>query len=229
MNEIVKGISTAPLATIFVIAGVIFLFVAVVGSISGKIEPSIKARIISGIFGLAFIGIGLAIHFSQKETYPETWSAEISPQAKPSESSESPHSPALSATKSTGEAIVSSPSTETKQSTTVATPAPTELIEAGCSFRAEQIEGEPGSTSLVACPVGCDVDSAVLYGSDVYTSHSYLCVAAIHAGLISAQQGGSVGVIIEHGRPAYRGSTRNKVTSYDYGKFSGSFRLIPAK
>ena len=229
MNEIVKGISTAPLATIFVIAGVIFLFVGIVGNISGKIEPSSKARIISGIFGLAFIGIGLGIHFSQKQVSAETLSAEISPQKNPSESAELPHPPAISVTKSTGEAIVSTPSTEIKPSTTVATLASTEVIEAGCSFRADQIEGEPGSTNIVACPAGCDADSAVLYGSDVYTSHSYICVAAIHAGLISAQQGGSVGVIIEHGRPAYRGSTRNKVRSYDYGKFGGSFRLSPAK
>jgi hypothetical protein len=48
MDEIVKGIFTAPLATVFVIAGVIFLLVAVVGNISGKIEPGAKGRVISG-------------------------------------------------------------------------------------------------------------------------------------------------------------------------------------
>jgi hypothetical protein len=66
MDEIVKGIFTAPLATVFVIAGVIFLLVAVVGNISGKIEPGVKGRVISGILGLAFIIIGLSMHFMQK-------------------------------------------------------------------------------------------------------------------------------------------------------------------
>lgn len=66
MDEIVKGIFTAPLATVFVIAGVIFLLVAVVGNISGKIEPGAKGRVISGILGLAFIVIGLSMHFTPK-------------------------------------------------------------------------------------------------------------------------------------------------------------------
>lgn len=68
MDEIVKGIFTAPLATVFVIAGVIFLLVAVVGNISGKIEPGAKGRVISGILGLAFIIIGLSMHFTPKIT-----------------------------------------------------------------------------------------------------------------------------------------------------------------
>ncbi len=68
MDEIVKGIFSAPLATVFVIAGVIFLLVAVVGNISGKIEPGAKGRVISGILGLAFIVIGLSMHFTPKAT-----------------------------------------------------------------------------------------------------------------------------------------------------------------
>jgi hypothetical protein len=66
MDEIVKGVFTAPLATVFVVAGMIFLLVAVVGNISGKIEPSAKGRVISGILGLAFIITGLAMHLTQK-------------------------------------------------------------------------------------------------------------------------------------------------------------------
>jgi hypothetical protein len=44
------------------------LLVAVVGNISGKIEPGVKGRVISGILGLAFIIIGLSMHFTQKLT-----------------------------------------------------------------------------------------------------------------------------------------------------------------
>jgi hypothetical protein len=42
------------------------LFIAVVGNISGKIEPGEKARIVSGIVGIAFISLGLAMHLLQK-------------------------------------------------------------------------------------------------------------------------------------------------------------------
>jgi LCCL domain-containing protein/TIR domain-containing protein len=109
-------------------------------------------------------------------------------------------------------------------------PAPTppqplseEVIEAGCSFSANQIKGEPGSTHIVSCPAGCS-EGGSLWGTDVYTGDSGICKAAIHAGLIDPQ-GGRVGVILEKGRPAYRGSTRNKIKSSDYGEYSSSFRL----
>ena len=59
MVEIVKDILAAPLATIFVVAGIVFLFVAAVGSISGKIDPGVKGRVISGMLGVAFIVVGL--------------------------------------------------------------------------------------------------------------------------------------------------------------------------
>ncbi len=228
MDEIVKGIFSAPLATVFVVAGVVFLFVAVVGNISGKIEPDIKGRFISGILGLAFIGIGLAIHFTQMVTDTTTLATEIPTQKKIDKATETSQTPTERETKAPNKAIVSIPNTEIKESTTAAATIATEVIEAGCSFLANQIEGDPGSTNIVACPAGCDEES-VIYGTDVYTGHSYICVAAIHAGLINSQQGGSVGVIIEKGHPAYRGSTRHKVHSYDYGKYGVSFRLTPVK
>lgn len=58
-----KDVFTAPLGTIFVLAGVLFLLIAVVGKISGKIEPGQKERVLSGILGSAFITIGLAMYW----------------------------------------------------------------------------------------------------------------------------------------------------------------------
>ena len=49
MDEFIKGVLTAPLATLLIVAGILFLFVAVVGNISGKIEPGVKGRIASGV------------------------------------------------------------------------------------------------------------------------------------------------------------------------------------
>jgi hypothetical protein len=102
-----------------------------------------------------------------------------------------------------------------------------EAIEAGCRFSGNNIEDEPGSMHIVACPAGC-AEGGALWGTDVYTGDSSICKAAIHAGLIDPQ-GGNVGVILEKGRPAYRGSTRNKIESRDYGKYRSSFRLASLK
>ena len=66
MGEIIKEVFTAPLATLFIVAGMLFLLIAVVGNISGKIEPGEKARIASGILGVIFISTGFTIHLMQK-------------------------------------------------------------------------------------------------------------------------------------------------------------------
>src|SRR5262249_4495523 len=85
------------------------------------------------------------------------------------------------------------------------------------------IKGEPGSPHQLTCPARCNkaVDVA---GTDVYTSSTPVCAAAMHAGVMS-DRGGEVTVVVESGRPAYRGSQRNGVTSHDWGAYSGSFRF----
>lgn len=217
MDEIVKTLFSAPLATVFVIAGLIFLLVAVVGNISGKIEPGPKGRLFSGILGLAFVVVGLAMHFAQNSAPPSTTPNSPTALSKPAEQiavvPQAPHS-----------LPVNTPANQAPA--TLNLPANAEIIEAGCSFSAAQIEGEPGSTHLVACPAECDSAYQILNGTDTYTNNSYICLAAIHAGLIGPQ-GGTVQVIIEKGRPAYRGSIRHKIQSSDYGKYDGSFRLAP--
>jgi hypothetical protein len=67
MEEMVKSVFTAPIATLFIVAGMLFLLIAVVGKISGKIEPGERARMVSGVAGLIFISLGLTIHFTQTE------------------------------------------------------------------------------------------------------------------------------------------------------------------
>ncbi len=108
-----------------------------------------------------------------------------------------------------------------------AAPAPraaaAQAIEAGCSYSGAQVVGEVGTRVVVSCPAGC-VGKGGAWGSDVYTIDSSVCLAGVHSGII-ADQGGDVGVTIEQGRPAYRGSTRNGVQSYDYGAYRQSFRV----
>jgi hypothetical protein len=98
-----------------------------------------------------------------------------------------------------------------------------EAIEAGCTYNGSHVVGEVGAHVVVACPAGCAGQGGV-WGSDAYTIDSSVCSAAVHAGIIR-DEGGEVGLTIEPGRPAYRGSTRNGVQSYDHGAYRQSFRL----
>ncbi len=98
------------------------------------------------------------------------------------------------------------------------------MIEAGCTFRATEIHGEPGSSYRVSCPGGCNAEKPRIWGSDPYTADSPVCIAAIHAGL-ATDRGGEFTVVLEAGRPAYRGSKRNGVESADFGAYRASFRF----
>src|SRR5213078_692394 len=62
------------------------------------------------------------------------------------------------------------------------------LIEAGCTFTGGQIKGEPGAPRQLTCPAGCPKDVYV-YGTDVYTSDTPVCAAAMHAGVMAARGG----------------------------------------
>jgi LCCL domain len=61
-----------------------------------------------------------------------------------------------------------------------------------------------------------------IWGTDVYTDDSSVCSAAVHAGVISPATGGSVTIEMREGQSAYTGSTRNGVTSAEYGPWYGS-------
>jgi len=97
------------------------------------------------------------------------------------------------------------------------------LIEAGCTFTGRDIKGEPGSQHPLACPARCKKDVGI-EGTDVYTASTPVCAAAMHAGMIS-DRCGEVTVVLEPGRPAYRGSKQNGVASQDWGKYDASFRF----
>ena len=98
-----------------------------------------------------------------------------------------------------------------------------QVIEAGCSYNATQIVGDVGTRVVVACPANCPTSG--IWGTDVYTLDSNVCQAAVHTGLIQVAAGGQVAVIIEAGRPAYRGSERNGVKTGDYGQYNKSYHL----
>jgi hypothetical protein len=63
-----------------------------------------------------------------------------------------------------------------------------------------------------------------VWGTDFYTDRSDLCRAALHAGVITVE-GGSITVTRSEGLPIYGGSSRNGVTTKDYGRSNASIRI----
>jgi hypothetical protein len=64
-----------------------------------------------------------------------------------------------------------------------------------------------------------------VWGTDVYTTDTTLATAAVHAGLLTVGQTGTIRVTIVPSPPAFTGSTRNGVTSTDYGQYPAAFRM----
>jgi hypothetical protein len=93
---------------------------------------------------------------------------------------------------------------------------------------------EPCPTTLsinrnLPTPFSCTCSAAAstsgaVWGTDLYTDDSALCLAAVHAGAIGAE-GGLITVLRSEGRPLYVGSARNGVTSHDFGSYAASIRF----
>lgn len=66
-----------------------------------------------------------------------------------------------------------------------------------------------------------------IWGTDLYTSDSSICTAAVHAGRITLAGGGVVNIQMKPGAASYLGSTRHGITSQSYGTWSGSFIFVP--
>lgn len=92
---------------------------------------------------------------------------------------------------------------------------------------AVRFRGQPGQRLAVACPPG---EPSRVWGTDLYTDDSSVCTAALHAGLISADRGGVVTLVVAAGAASYAGSTRHGVASQSFGAHEGSFRVegVPA-
>jgi hypothetical protein len=91
----------------------------------------------------------------------------------------------------------------------------------GWSATAAHHRGENGQRFRFTC--GARGSLYKVWGTDVYTDDSSVCTAAVHAGLIAQNTGGSVVIEIRAGRESYFGSVRNGVRTGSYESFSGSF------
>jgi len=104
--------------------------------------------------------------------------------------------------------------------------------------------GEPGSISwktvwngipddytdpiVVNCPREGDAGKAI-WGTDVYTRDSTICVAAVHTGLIDAAKGGLITVRRAPAPKEYPGSQRYGVTSQRWGSSTDAFTVAAAR
>jgi hypothetical protein len=64
-----------------------------------------------------------------------------------------------------------------------------------------------------------------LWGTDIYTGDSSLAAAAVHAGLVKADETAIVRVTVVAPPQGYQGSVRNGVTSHDFGRYGTAYRL----
>jgi hypothetical protein len=83
-----------------------------------------------------------------------------------------------------------------------------------------------GAQFAYTCPANGTPGS--VWGTDVYTTDSRVCTAAVHAGRITLAGGGSVTIEIRPGQSSYTGSTRNGITSSSYGPYRGSYVFVGA-
>jgi len=103
--------------------------------------------------------------------------------------------------------------------------APTNTIQGSWSTQADSYRGKTGQRYTFTFPGGGTLSSR-LWGSDLYTDDSSIATAAVHAGLINAQNGGTVTIEIRPGASSYQGTSRNGVNSQGYGPYSGSFVFV---
>jgi hypothetical protein len=86
---------------------------------------------------------------------------------------------------------------------------------------AQPYEGR--DTVTVACaPNG---NFGQVWGAGIYTADSSICTAAVHAGIIQQQRGGRVLVKMRAGLQSYVGTSRNGVTTQNYGAWDQSFSV----
>ncbi len=68
MKETIGAIFSAPLATILVVAGIVFLLIAVLGAVAGRIDPGKGGRIAAGAIGIVLLAVGLGMHLMLAES-----------------------------------------------------------------------------------------------------------------------------------------------------------------
>lgn len=89
---------------------------------------------------------------------------------------------------------------------------------------AQSFAGRTGERFTYLCPP--DGVNWFIYGTDIYTSDSSVCTAAVHMGLITLASGGVVMIEMRLGQAAYESSSRNDISSQSYGPWEASYVFV---
>ena len=65
--------------------------------------------------------------------------------------------------------------------------------------------------------------ASTVWGNDIYMADSSVCTAAVHAGVITLEDGGEITVEFRAGKPAYGSTNKHGITTMTYGESSHSF------
>lgn len=98
---------------------------------------------------------------------------------------------------------------------------PNEVTPITWTTAAMGFKDEPGLTYRFQCPD--NGTAGAVWGSDVYTTDSSICTAAVHTGKISLEKGGVVTIEFRPGRSIYGSTTRNGITTNTFGEYPHSF------
>jgi hypothetical protein len=96
-----------------------------------------------------------------------------------------------------------------------------EITPIAWTTAASGFKQDAGLTYKFHCPE--KGTAATIWGSDVYTADSSICTAAVHAGVITLENGGDVTIEFKPGRSIYGSTTRNGIASSTYGEYPHSF------
>ncbi|HEY9767425.1 MAG TPA: LCCL domain-containing protein [Coleofasciculaceae cyanobacterium] len=85
-----------------------------------------------------------------------------------------------------------------------------------------------GKTYNFYCqPASGDMLHAPVWGTNIYTVNSSICITAVHSGMLS-KEGGVVSIELLEGQEFYTGSHKNNVISEDYPSSNLSYTFIGA-
>ena len=105
------------------------------------------------------------------------------------------------------------------------TPKKGDKIPVTCTDSVKDVGSDGGDDFKVTCPPGCIDKGGSVWGTGKYTTDSSICKAAVHAGVITDDDGGDVHVKVVDGLDKYQGSKKHGVTTDDYGSYEKSFTV----
>lgn len=108
-----------------------------------------------------------------------------------------------------------------------APPSPADTLAVDWSTTVDTMEPDPPASFVAVCPPEGSADARI-YGTGTYTNDSSICLAAVHAGALTREQGGTVIVEVVPGLTEYVGTTRYGLTSESYPDWHGSIRFPAA-